>query len=130
MQVTLEKFSNRVRSVDFGKAALWLLFSALVMVLALFFGLLAVTANPIQVGMGAGFVIGVILLMKPDLQIWLILVLGLATGAFVSMAGPQFSKNTWAVSILGFVLLALSQFNLLLDGRSKGPHAYIRIGLD
>jgi hypothetical protein len=129
MQVTLGKLSNRLSETDFGKVALWLLFSGLVMVLALFFGLLAVTASPILVGMGVGLVVGVFLLMKPDLLIWLILVLGLATGAFVSMAGPQFSKITWAVSILGFVLLVLSLFNLLLTGKSKGQPAFIWIGL-
>lgn len=129
MQVTLEQFSSRVRGVDFGKAALWLLFSALVMVLALFFGLLAVTASPILVGMAAGLVVGVFLLMKPDLLIWLILLLGLTGGAFVSMAGPQFSKITWAVSILGFVLLFLSLFNLLLTGKSRTQPAFIWIAL-
>ena len=50
-------------------------------------------------------------------------------GAFVSMAGPLFSKITWAVSILGFVLLVLSLFNLLLAGKSKGQPAFIWIGL-
>ena len=67
--------------------------------------------------------------MKPDVLIWLILLLGLAMGAFISMLGPQFSKITWAVSILGFVLLALSLFNLALPGRSRGQPAFIWIGL-
>lgn len=129
MQVTLEKFSGRVSGMDFGKAALWLLFSVLVMVLALFFGLLAVTANPILVGMGAGLVVGVFLLMKPDLLIWLILLLGLGGGAFISMVGPQFSKITWAVSILGFVLLFLSLFNLMLTTRSRSQPVFIWVAL-
>jgi len=129
MQVTLEKFSSRVSGIDFGKAVLWLLFSVLVMTLALFFGLLAVTASPILVGLGSGLVLGVFLLMKPDLLIWFILLLGLAGGAFVSMAGHQFSKITWAVSILGFVLLFLSLFNLLLAGKSRTQSAFIWIGL-
>lgn len=129
MQVALGKLSNRVSGTDFRKVALWLLFSLLVMVLALFFGLLAVTASPILVGMAAGLVVGVFLLMKPDLLIWLILALGLVMGAFVSMAGPLFSKITWAVSILGFVLLILSLFNLLLAGKSKGQPAFIWFGL-
>jgi len=129
MQVTLDKLSTRLSGTDFGKAALWLMFSIIVLVLALFFGLLAVTASPLLVGMGAGLVVGVFLLMKPDLLVWLILLLGLAGGAFVSMAGPQFSKVTWAVSILGFVLLALSLFNLLLVGRSRAQPAFIWIAL-
>lgn len=129
MQITLDRLSNRLSGTDFGKVALWLLFSAVVMVLAMFFGLLAVTASPILVGMGAGLVVGAFLLLKPDILIWLILVLGLAMGAFVSMAGPLFSKITWVVSILGFVLLAVSLFNLLLVGKSRAQPAFIWIGL-
>lgn len=129
MQIALDKFSNRLSGIDFGKIALWLLFSMLIIGLAMFFGLLAVTASPILVGMASGLVVGVFLLMKPSILIWLILILGLAMGAFVSMAGPMFSKITWVVSILGFVLLALSLFNLLLAGRSKGQPAFIWIGL-
>jgi len=129
MQVTLNKLSHRLSGTDFGKAVLWLMFSITVLVLALFFGLLAVTASPILIGMAAGLVVGVFLLMKPDLLIWLILVLGLVMGALVSMAGPQFSKITWAVSILGFVLLILSLFNFLLTGKSKGQPAFIWFGL-
>lgn len=129
MQMTLDKLSNRLSGTDFGKAALWLMFSIIVLVLALFFGLLAVTASPILVGLGAGLVIGVFLLMKPDLLIWLILLLGLAAGTFISLAGPQFSKITWAVSILGFVLLFLSLFNLLLVGRSRAQPAFIWVGV-
>ncbi|MDP2031010.1 MAG: hypothetical protein Q8K12_15345 [Thiobacillus sp.] len=129
MQITLDKFSNRLRGTDFGRLGLWMLFGILAMVLSLFFGLLAVTASPILVGMAAGLVVGAFLLMKPDVLIWLILLLGLAMGAFVSMLGPQFSKITWAVSILGFVLLALSLFNLALPGRSRGQPAFIWFGL-
>lgn len=129
MQIALDKLSSRLSGVDFGKAALWLLLSVLVLALALFFGLLAVTASPILVGMGAGLVLGVFLLMKPDVLIWLILLLGLAGGAFVSMAGPQFSKITWAVSILGFILLFLSLFNLPLVGRSRGQPPFIWVAL-
>lgn len=129
MQIAQNKFSSRVSGADFGKAALWLGFSILVMALALFFGLLAVTANPILVGLGGGLVVGVFLLMKPDFLIWLILLLGLAAGTFISLAGPQFSKLTWAVSILGFVLLFLSMFNLLLVGKSRAQPPFIWIGV-
>jgi len=129
MQVTLGKYANRLSGINFGKLGLWMLFGMLAVVLAMFFGLLAVTASPILVGMAAGLVIGSFLLMKPDVLIWLILLLGLAMGAFISMLSPQFSKITWAVSILGFVLLALSLFNLFLPGRSRGQPAFIWIGL-
>ncbi len=129
MQITLDKFSNRLSRIDFGKTALWLLFSVLVIVLALFFGLLAVTNSPVLIGMGAGLVVGVFLLMRPSILIWLILILGLSMGAFISMAGPLFGKITWVVSILGFVLLALSLFNLLLAGRTRAQPAFIWISL-
>lgn len=129
MQVTPGKHANRLSGINFGKLGLWMLFGILAVMLAIFFGLLAVTASPILVGMGAGLVIGAFLLMKPDVLIWLILLLGLATGAFVSMLSPQFSKITWAVSILGFMLLGLSLFNLFLPGRTRSQPAFIWIGL-
>lgn len=129
MQVTLGKVTNRLSATDFGKLGLWMLFGLLAAALAMFFGLLAVTASPILVGMAAGLVVGIFLLMKPDVLILLILLLGLAMGAFVSMLGPQFSKITWAVSILGFVLLGLSLFNLALPGRSKAQPAFIWFAL-
>ena len=129
MQMTLGKLSHRLTATNFGRVGLWTLFGILAVVLAMFFGLLAVTASPILIGMGAGLVIGAFLLMKPDVLIWLILLLGLAMGAFVSMLAPQYSKITWAVSILGFVLLALSLFNLALPGKSRGQPAFIWLGL-
>ena len=129
MQVTPGKHANRLSGINFGKLGLWMLFGMLAVVLAIFFGLLAVTASPILVGMGAGLVIGAFLLMKPDVLIWLILLLGLATGAFVSMLSPEFSKITWAVSILGFMLLGLSLFSLFLPGRTRSQPAFIWIGL-
>lgn len=129
MQVTLDKVTNRLSATDFGKLGLWMLFGMVAVALAMFFGLLAVTASPILVGMAAGLVVGTFLLMKPDVLILLILLLGLAMGAFISMLGPQFSKITWAVSILGFVLLGLSLFNLALPGRSKAQPVFIWFAL-
>lgn len=128
-QVTLGKVTSRLSATDFGKLGLWMLFGMMAVALAMFFGLLAVTASPILVGMAGGVVVGAFLLMKPDALIGLILLLGLAMGAFISMLSPQFSKITWVVSILGFVLLGLSLFSLFLPGRARSQPAFIWIGL-
>lgn len=125
MQIAKRMLPTPLHGPSYSKVGIWVLIG----ILAIFFGLLAVTAEPLLIGMAIGLVVGVFLLFKPDLMIWLILLLGLATGAFVSMLGPQFSKITWAVSILGFVLLALSLFNLLLSGRTRGQPIFIWIGL-
>lgn len=88
--------------------------------LSVFFGLLAVSANPILIGLGAGMVLGPILLALPELMIWIVLVVGLLMG--VLSANPKFSNVTWIVSILSMMLLMPSVINMLWirDRRTPG----------
>lgn len=95
-------------------------------VFSIFFGLLAVTANPIMIGLGAGMVLGPILLALPALTVWIVLVIGLLMG--VLSANPQFSKVTWIVSILSMMLLLPSILNMLWSKARKAP-AFILIAL-
>lgn len=95
-------------------------------VLAIFFGLLAVTANPILIGLGAGMVLGPILLALPELTIWIVLVIGLLMG--VLSANPQFSKVTWMVSILSMMLMLPSLLNMLWKKERQAP-AFILMAL-
>lgn len=104
------------------------LFAASVAVvgISMFFGLLAVTANPVLIGVGAGLVLGPILLALPELTVWVILTIGLLMG--VLSANPQFSKVTWIVSILSMLLLLPSLINLLWNRQRRAP-AYMLIAL-
>lgn len=125
MQIAKASVLTLLPAPRLSTVGIWLLVGTL----SIFFGLLAVTAQPMMIGLGVGLVVGLFLLFKPALMIWLILLLGLSMGAFVSMLGPQFSKVTWAVSILGLMLLALSLFNLFFSVRTRGQPAFIWIGL-
>jgi len=87
--------------------------------MAMFFGLLAVSANPIMIGLGMGIVFGPLLLLLPELTIWLILVIGLLLG--ILSASPQFGKVTWIVSILSMLLLLPSLINMLWSKHRQMP---------
>lgn len=94
--------------------------------LSIFFGLLAVTADPIMIGLGTGMILGPILLMKPELTIWLILVVGLLLG--VLTGSPKFSKIAWIVSLLSMLLLAPSLLNMVWSKQQRAP-SFILIAL-
>jgi hypothetical protein len=81
--------------------------------LALLFGLIAVTANPIFIGLAAGIVSGVFLLAMPKKTIWLVIALGLTTPALLDMAGHGFSRMLWAIAMLALLLWVPSIFNLV-----------------
>lgn len=80
---------------------------------AVIFGLLATTANPIMIGLAVGLVGGVFLLTMPKSIIWLVLSLGLSTGALLSLAGPGFDKISWAISMMASLLWLPSLMQLL-----------------
>src|ERR1035437_11154565 len=94
-------FTNKVRIYKPRSVALWLG----VLLLSVIFGLLATTAEPLIIGLAVGLVGGAFLLAKPQIAVWVIFILGLVTGAFISLAGHGFSKLPWAVSMLGFLLM-------------------------
>jgi len=120
--MAISEFSRRLPKLTF------VMFAASVAVIgiSMFFGLLAVTANPVLIGLGIGLVLGPILLALPELTVWIILVIGLLMG--VLSANPQFSKVTWIVSILSMLLLIPSLINLLWSNQRRAP-AYMLIAL-
>lgn len=76
-------------------------------VLAVFFGLVAVTANTIIVALATGLLVGTLLLGKPIWTMWLILAFGLlVSGVLPLFLEFMASKASWGVSILGLILLA------------------------
>jgi hypothetical protein len=93
------------------------LVTLLVGAIAVVFGLIATTASPLLVALAVGLIGGAFLLAHPRWIVWIVLVAGLAGGALVSLAGPQFSKLPWGVSILSFLLLLPVVFNQLKGGR-------------
>jgi hypothetical protein len=80
---------------------------------AVFLGLIAATANPQLIALAFGSIGGVFLLANPRLIVWIVLLAGLAGGALVSLAGPQFSKLPWGVVILSFLLMLPVVFSLM-----------------
>lgn len=83
--------------------------------LAVIFGLIAVTANPIVVGMAAGLLLGALLLGKPSWTIWLAFVLGLfIAGVLPIWVEGHANKVVWAVSLLGLLLLVSALFRAAL----------------
>jgi O-antigen/teichoic acid export membrane protein len=86
---------------------------------AVFFGLLAVTADPVKIGLGLSLLLGSALLLMPELNIWLILIIGFLFG--VLSADPLFSKVIWGISLLSMLLLMPSIMNVLWSKHRKVP---------
>lgn len=80
--------------------------------LAFLFGLIAVTANPVFIGLAVGLVAGTFLLAIPKKTIFLVIALGLATPALLDMVGHGFHRVLWAVSMMALLLWVPGLLNL------------------
>jgi hypothetical protein len=70
------------------------------------FGLVAVTTNPLLIGLAASTIIGAVFFVKPALNIWTIIILGLFVSGILPIWVEGFAnKIVWGISILGFVVL-------------------------
>lgn len=100
-------------------------------VLAVFFGLIAVTTSPILVSMAAAMLVGVFLLAKPIWNIWFVLVLGLmVVGVVPIWADALGSKAVWGVSILGFALMGSALFSAASrPGAARNTPAFVWVAL-
>lgn len=96
---------------------IWPAVAVLILLSGLFIGLLSTTADATAIGMGLGLLGGAFLLAAPRLVVWLVLGLGLTTGALVSIAGPAYMKLPWAISMLAFLLWPMALLHLLLQKR-------------
>lgn len=83
------------------------------LVCAVLFGWLASTANPVMIGLGVGLVGGVFLLLAPKATIWLVLSLGLSSGALLSLGGQGLDKVSWAIALMAFLLWLPALMKLL-----------------
>jgi hypothetical protein len=97
-------------------------FFALASFLALVFGLISVTNNPIFIGLAVGMVLGIFLLAMPKKIIWLVIFMGLATPALLDMAGHGFSRMLWAISMLALLLWVPGTFYLIRLNPKQEKH--------
>ena len=95
--------------------------------LAVFFGLVAVTANTIIVALAAGLLIGILMLAMPIWSIWLILFSGLlVVGILPLWLDYLATKSVWGVSLLGFLLFLGATYKLLTTpGLARTTPAFI-----
>lgn len=129
--------SNRVIAQRLGHPApsfgVWGLVGvlAIALVLAVSFGLIAVTTSPILVSMAAALLVGVFLLAKPTWNIWFVLVLGLLVAGVVPIwADALGSKAVWGVSILGFALMGSAFFSVASrPGAARNTPAFVWVAL-
>ncbi len=94
---------------------------------AVFVGLVASTANLFLVVMLVGLMVGIPLLAAPRVSVWMILALGMTSGFVISTLGSAFSKLAWCVTLLS-MLLVLPFIMKLLAG-AKGIPAFIWLAL-
>ena len=99
------------------KLPLWSAIGALLLVSALFLGVLATTENLVLIGAGLGLIVGSFLLAAPRLVVWIVIGLSLTTGVLVSLAGPAYVRLPWALSLVSFILWPLALFHLLQHKR-------------
>lgn len=99
--------------------------------LAVLFGMIAITNNPILIGLAVGMILGLFLLASPKITIWLVIVLGLGTPALLDMAGHGLSRMLWAISMLAILLWVPGVMHLfsLNPQQKKSTPLYIWIAI-
>ena len=76
-----QNFVNKTGvSSDLGNQKIFYVIALASVLMAMFFGLFAVTANPIIISLATALIAGTVLLARPTWIIWLILILGLLIG--------------------------------------------------
>lgn len=94
-------------------------------------GLVAVTANPIIVAMGAACIFGPMLLLRPGWIVWMVIGLGLTVVGLVGLWAEGIgTKAAWGLSALSFLLLLLALFRAVTqpDVR-RGSPAFVWLAL-
>lgn len=85
------------------------IFFLVVVLTAIFLGLIAVTANPILVSFSVACIAGATLIVRPVWIMWLVLFLGLlVTGILPLYVTALATKAAWGVSLLCFILMFLA----------------------
>jgi len=99
--------------------------------LAPLFGLVAVSSDPVAVGLATAAIVGAALLARPGWLLWLIFLLGLFVAGVVPIwAEGSATKVVWAVALLGFGVMALAVLRpLTVPGSTRGTPAFVWVGL-
>ena len=118
-------------STDLGSQAIFYIIVSASLLMAMLFGLFAVTANPIIIGIAVALIVGTLLLTKPDWILWLVLLLGLLViGVLPLHLDSVASKAGWGVSLLGFFLMFIAFFaSATSPKRLKDTPAFVWIAL-
>lgn len=88
--------------------------------MAVVFGLFAVTANPVIISLAVALIAGTVLVVNPVWIIWLILSLGLlVTGLLPLYFDSLASKATWGVSFLGLMLMLIACFKMIMSPNER-----------
>jgi hypothetical protein len=121
------KMTNLLSMSFFKTYSAWLLLPFL----GILFGILASTANPLAIGMGASSFIGIVLLSKPTWNVDLIIILGLLVSGLVTLFfGNLATKMVWGVSILGFMMLMAAFYRVITTPQViKSTPAFVWIAL-
>ena len=101
-------------------------------VLAIMFGLVSVTANPILISMVVALFIGAILIARPAWIVWLVLSLGLLVTGLLPLYTDDglVTKTSWGVSILSFILMMVAFFTVATSpSMRKDTPAFIWVAL-
>ncbi|MDO8894766.1 hypothetical protein [Nitrosomonas sp.] len=95
--------------------------------MAMLFGLFAVTANPIIISLAIALLAGTILLARPTWIVWMTLLLGLLVVGILPLHFDFIaSKVAWGVSLLGFFLMLIAFFGATTSpNRLKGTPIFI-----
>lgn len=103
----------------------------LVVVVSLLLALVALSANPIAVALGAAMLLAPILIARPTLGIWAILLSSmLVAGTLPIWTEGSATKVVWAISMLSFLLLFVVLVRALVTpGFTRGTPAFVWIAL-
>ncbi len=105
-----QNFAYKVStSADSGSQKIFYIIVFASVLVAMLFGLFAVTANPIIISLAIAVIAGSILLAKPAWIVWLTLLLGLLVVGILPLHFDFIaSKVAWGVSLLGFFLMFIA----------------------
>jgi len=127
-----QNFVNKTGvSSDLGNQKIFYVIALASVLMAMFFGLFAVTANPIIISLAIALIAGTVLLARPTWIIWLILILGLLIGGVLPIFYEYMAiRLYWGISLLGFLLMfiAFIQTSITSSIRKDTP-AFIWIAL-
>ena len=82
--------------------------------MAILFGLVSVTANPVLISVSISLVVGIVLLARPVWIVWVVLIMGLVVTGLLQLYSSDglVTKTSWGVSLLGLILTIVAFFTV------------------